>query len=149
MGPGGVGEKGSMNIPIKVSDPRFIPAYAHPGDAGADLKAAQYSVIHPDKTVVVGTGVYAAIPEGFVGLVMPRSGLASRGIVAVPGTIDSGYRGEIKVVLHNTGNEPYTVCKHDRIAQLEILPVVRAQFDVVSDLGATERGSEGLGSTGR
>ena len=129
-----------------------LPQYAHPGDAGADLVATEGVVLAPGERVTVGTGVAIALPDGYVGLVVPRSGLAARhGITIVnsPGTIDAGYRGEIRVTLLNTDSESsYTVAVGDRIAQLLVLPVSRARFVPVEKLPGTARGEGGFGSTG-
>ena len=128
------------------------PEYAHPGDAGADLVATDDVVLAPGARATVGTGVAIALPDGYVGLVVPRSGLAARhGITIVnsPGTIDAGYRGEIRVTLLNTDSESsYTVAVGDRIAQLLVLPVSRARFVPVEKLPGTARGEGGFGSTG-
>jgi dUTP pyrophosphatase len=128
------------------------PEYAHPGDAGADLVATEGVVLAPGARATVGTGVAIALPDGYVGLVVPRSGLAARhGITIVnsPGTIDAGYRGEIRVTLLNTDSEAsYTVAVGDRIAQLLVLPVSRARFVPVEKLPGTARGEDGFGSTG-
>ncbi len=128
------------------------PQYAHPGDAGADLVATERVVLAPGERATVGTGVAVALPDGYVGLVVPRSGLAARhGITVVnsPGTIDAGYRGEIRVTLLNTDlRESYTVTVGDRIAQLLVLPVSRARFVPVEKLPGTARGEGGFGSTG-
>jgi dUTP pyrophosphatase len=128
------------------------PQYAHPGDAGADLVATEGVELAPGERATVGTGVAIALPDGYVGLVVPRSGLAARhGITVVnsPGTIDAGYRGEIRVTLLNTdGKSSYTVAVGDRIAQLLVLPVSRARFVPVEKLPGTARGEGGFGSTG-
>lgn len=129
-----------------------IPAYAHPGDAGADLIAAEDVVLGPGERAMVGTGTAIALPDGFVAFVVPRSGLAARHgitIVNTPGTVDAGYRGEIRVILLNTDrDEPYTVTTGDRIAQLVVLPVSRARFIPVERLPGSHRGEGGFGSTG-
>jgi len=129
-----------------------IPAYAHPGDAGADLVAAETVVIGPGERAIVGTGTAIALPAGHVAFVVPRSGLAARhGITIVnsPGTVDAGYRGEIRVILLNTDREePYTVNAGDRIAQLVVMPVSTARFVHVERLPGSHRGEGGLGSTG-
>jgi dUTP pyrophosphatase len=129
-----------------------VPQYAHPGDAGADLASSESLVLAPGQRATVGTGVAIALPDGYVGLVVPRSGLAARhGITIVnsPGTIDAGYRGEIRVTLLNTDREDsYTVSVGDRIAQLLVLPVSRAHFVPVERLPGTARGEGGFGSTG-
>jgi dUTP pyrophosphatase len=128
------------------------PSYAHPGDAGADLVSAEEVVLEPGARATVGTGVSIALPDGYVAFVVPRSGLAAKhGITLVnsPGTVDAGYRGEIRVILLNTdSSEPYTIAVGDRIAQLVILPVVRARFVEVERLPGSDRGEGGFGSTG-
>jgi dUTP pyrophosphatase len=128
------------------------PAYAHPGDAGADLIAAEGVVLAPGERATVGTGVALALPDGYAALVVPRSGLAARhGITVVnsPGTVDAGYRGEIRVTLLNTdAREEYRVAAGDRIAQLIIIPVSRARFVPVAALPGSARGEGGFGSTG-
>ena len=130
----------------------LVPAYAHPGDAGADLLAAESVVLEPGARATVGTGVAIALPDGFAALVMPRSGLASRhGIALVnsPGTVDAGYRGEIRVTLLNTDRAvPYPVAVGDRIAQLVVIPVSRARFVPVGTLPGRHRSDGGFGSTG-
>lgn len=129
-----------------------LPEYAHPGDAGADLVAAESVEIPPGGRVLIRTGVAIALPEGYVGLVHPRSGLAVRLGVTVlnaPGTVDAGYRGEIKVNLIN--HDPVTtarVARGDRIAQLVVQQVERARFHQVTELPDSRRGTGGHGSTG-
>ena len=129
-----------------------VPEYAHPGDAGADLIAAESVELAPGERAMVGTGTAVALPDGYVGLVVPRSGLAAKhGITIVnsPGTLDAGYRGEIRVILLNTDHSaPYTVSAGDRIAQLIVLPVSRARFVPVERLPGSHRGEGGFGSTG-
>jgi dUTP pyrophosphatase len=129
-----------------------VPAYAHPGDAGADLHAAEAHVLPPGGRATVGTGVSIALPTGTVGFVVPRSGLAMRhGITIVnsPGTVDAGYRGEIRVTLLNTDSEhPFAIEPGDRIAQLIVMPVSRAEFIPVATLPGSHRGEAGFGSTG-
>lgn len=129
-----------------------LPGYARPGDAGADLMTTETVKLGPGERCLVGTGVAVAIPDGFVGLVTPRSGLAARAglsIVNSPGVIDSGYRGEIKVCLINLDpTEAIELQAGDRIAQLLIMPFVSATFTPVDGLDATVRGSGGYGSTG-
>lgn len=128
------------------------PEYAHPGDAGADLVAAETVELAPGERALIGTGTAVALPDGYVGLVVPRSGLAARHgltIVNTPGTLDAGYRGEIKVILLNTDRSaPYTVTAGDRIAQLIVMPVSRARFVPVERLPGSHRGEGGFGSTG-
>jgi dUTP pyrophosphatase len=129
-----------------------VPEYAHPGDAGADLHAAEAVTLAPGERALVGTGVSIALPDGFAAFVVPRSGLAAKhGITVVnsPGTVDAGYRGEIKVTLLNTDlQNPFPVTVGDRIAQLIIMPVVRATFVQVDRLPGSQRGEGGFGSTG-
>jgi dUTP pyrophosphatase len=129
-----------------------IPEYSHPGDAGADLRAAEAAELAPGERATVGTGVSIALPDGFAAFVVPRSGLAAKhGITIVnsPGTVDAGYRGEIRVTLLNTDmSVPYPVAVGDRIAQLIIMPVTRARFIPVETLPGSHRGDAGFGSTG-
>jgi dUTP pyrophosphatase len=129
-----------------------VPVYAHPGDAGADLYAAEAVELAPGQRATVGTGVSLALPDGYAAFVVPRSGLASKhGITIVnsPGTVDAGYRGEIRVTLLNTDtSEGYSVAVGDRIAQIIVQPVVRARFVQVERLPGSERGESGFGSTG-
>jgi dUTP pyrophosphatase len=129
-----------------------IPEYSHPGDAGADLHAAEAVELAPGERATVGTGVSLALPSGYVGFVVPRSGLAAKhGITIVnsPGTVDAGYRGEIRVTLLNTDTSAaYSVGVGDRIAQLIVQPVARARFVPVEKLPGSERGESGFGSTG-
>lgn len=129
-----------------------VPEYSHPGDAGADLTAAESVVLEPGARATVGTGVAIALPDEYVAFVVPRSGLAAKhGITIVnsPGTVDAGYRGEIRVTLLNTDStEAYPVAVGDRIAQLIVMPVSRARFVPVTTLPGSERGAGGFGSTG-
>ncbi|MBX3093222.1 MAG: dUTP diphosphatase [Cryobacterium sp.] len=141
-----------MDEPVVPFIGESSPVYAHPGDAGADLCSTETLVLAPGERATVGTGLAIALPDGYVAFVVPRSGLAARhGITIVnsPGTVDSGYRGELRVTLLNTdAREPYTVNSGDRIAQVVIMPVSRAQFVAVESLTESERGSAGFGSTG-
>ncbi|MBA4247578.1 MAG: dUTP diphosphatase [Microbacterium sp.] len=129
-----------------------VPAYAHPGDAGADLRSAEALVIEPGGRATVGTGTAIALPDGYAAFVVPRSGLAARHgitIVNAPGTVDAGYRGEIKVTLLNTDRaEPFAIEVGDRIAQLIVWPVERMNFVPVESLPGSHRGERGFGSTG-
>lgn len=129
-----------------------LPVYAHPGDAGADLLSADEVVIGPGERATVGTGTAIALPDGCVAFIVPRSGLAARhGITIVnsPGTIDAGYRGEIRVTLLNTdAREPFEVRIGDRIAQIIVQEVLRARFVPVETLPGSHRGEQGFGSTG-
>ena len=129
-----------------------IPTYAHPGDAGADLATTVDVVLAPGERAMVPTGISIALPEGYVALVHPRSGLAARcgvSIVNAPGTVDSGYRGEIKVLLVNLDPaEPVKLVRGDRIAQLVVQQVEHARFVEVDRLPESGRGEGGYGSTG-
>lgn len=141
------------NLPVLITaDAEFLPTYAHPGDAGADLRSAEDGVIAPGERKTFRTGVSVAIPDGYVALVHPRSGLAAKHGITVlnaPGTVDAGYRGEIAVTLLNTDlNNAFTVQRGDRIAQIVFQAVERANFIVVEKLPGTHRGEGGFGSTG-
>ena len=130
-----------------------LPAYATNGSAGVDLAAAidTVLVLQPGARAAVPTGIALALPEGWEGQVRARSGLALKHGIAVlnsPGTIDADYRGEIRVILANLGTAPVTIARGERIAQLVIAPVARAEWQVVADLPETRRGIGGFGSTG-
>lgn len=129
-----------------------LPAYAHPGDAGLDLCTAEDVTIKPGERALVSTGLAVAIPPGHAGFVQPRSGAAAKrglGIVNSPGLIDSGYRGEVKVILINLDpGDPIEISRGDKIAQLVVVPVPQVEVVVVDVLSATERGEGGFGSTG-
>lgn len=141
------------NLPVlTVAAPEFLPTYAMPGDAGADLRSAESGVIPPGERRMFKTGVSIALPNGYVALVHPRSGLAAKHGITVlnaPGTVDAGYRGEIAVTLLNTDlKNEFKVERGDRIAQLVIQAVEIAQFVVVEKLPESDRGTGGFGSTG-
>jgi dUTP pyrophosphatase len=139
------------NVDVLISSEQ-VPVYAHPGDAGADLTAAESFELAPGARATVPTGVSIALPDGYVAFVVPRSGLAAKhGITIVnsPGTVDAGYRGEIRVTVLNTDAEhPFTIEVGDRIAQLIVMPVSRARFIPVDKLPGSHRGEAGFGSTG-
>lgn len=145
-----------MNTPVQLKrlphgEGLPLPAYATSGAAGMDVVSAEDVVIAPGARHAVATGLAVAIPAGFEIQVRPRSGLALKHGITVPntpGTIDSDYRGELKVILINLGNEPFTVQRGDRVAQLVLAPVVQAVWDEVAELDATDRGAGGFGSTG-
>ena len=142
-----------VNVPLRRLDPGLpVPAYAHPGDAGVDLHAAADQTLEPGERALVPTGVALALPQGYVGLVHPRSGLAARHgitIVNAPGTVDAGYRGEILVNLVNLDpREPFTVRRGDRIGQLVVQQVATVQFIEVDSLDETSRGDTGHGASG-
>ncbi len=147
-----------MTDPIRIAIKRLpnggglpVPAYASAGAAGMDVVAAESLRIAPGARHAVATGFAIAIPEGYEVQVRPRSGLALKhGVTCLntPGTIDHDYRGEVKVILANLGDEPFEIARGDRIAQLVPAPVQRAMLDEVDDLDDTQRGSGGFGSTG-
>ncbi len=141
-----------LELQVQRLDPQVpLPTYAHEGDAGMDLAAAAEVTVSPGERVAVPTGLAVAIPQGWVGLVHPRSGLARRHGITVtnaPGTIDAGYRGEVQVLLVNLGDESVTLSRGDRIAQLLLQQVGHARVVEVEDLDETTRGSGGFGSTG-
>jgi dUTP pyrophosphatase len=137
-------------VEVKVEGDGQAPLYASPGAAGADLRASAEVTLPPGGRAAVPTGLVLEIPPGHVGLVWPRSGLAIRhGIDTLAGVIDSDYRGEVKVVLVNHGQEPFTIAPGDRVAQILVQRVERAAFTPTASLGATARGAGGFGSTGR
>jgi dUTP pyrophosphatase len=143
----------SVEVLLTRTDPGVpVPSYANPGDAGADLVTTVDVVIEPGERTTVGTGVAIALPEGYAAFVHPRSGLAARvglSVVNTPGTIDSGYRGEIRICLVNHDlREPIQLRRGDRIAQLVVQRVEHAVFREVDELGESERGAGGYGSTG-
>lgn len=136
----------------RLHDDLPLPAYAHPGDAGADLVAAVDVELAPGERAVVPTGVAIALPEGYAAFVHPRSGLAAKhglSLVNAPGTIDAGYRGEIKVIVVNLDPvTPIALHRGDRLAQLVVQRVERARFEVVDELPESVRSEGGFGSTG-
>ncbi|MCA2179443.1 dUTP diphosphatase [Nonomuraea glycinis] len=143
-----------VEVLIQRLDPELpVPSYAHPGDAGADLYAAEDAELLPGERAIIRTGVAIALPDGYVALVHPRSGLAARHgvtLVNAPGTVDAGYRGEIKVTMINTdAKESFRLRRGDRLAQLVFQRVDRAAFREVESLPASPRGTGGHGSTGR
>lgn len=138
----------------KLNDRAVVPTYGSPFSAGGDLYSAEESevVIGPGKTAMIGTGLAMEIPEGYVGLIYARSGLATkRGLAPANkvGVIDSDYRGEIKVALYNQSDAPQAVAAGERIAQIVIAPFLHAEYEVKDTLSDTERGEGGFGSTGR
>ena len=142
-----------MRLPITLLDGGLpLPSYSHEGDAGLDLRSTTDLTLAPFERALVPTGVAVAIPDGHAGFVMPRSGLAARSglsLVNAPGLIDSHYRGEIKVIAINLDPlTPIDIHRGDRIAQLVIQAVVRAEPDAVNSLDSTARGEGGFGSTG-
>lgn len=137
----------------RLRDDAVLPSQAYDGDAGLDLVACDEVRLGPGERATVSTGIAVEIPEGYAGFVQPRSGLAARhgiGVVNSPGLVDSGYRGEVRVVLLNTDvREPFTVAPGMRIAQLVIAPVAAVRLVEVAELGASARGERGFGSSAR
>ena len=141
-----------IELPIqRLREEAVVPARAYAGDAGLDLAACERAELGPGERVVVGTGLAVAIPEGYAGFVQPRSGLAARhgiSVVNAPGLIDSGYRGEVRVVLLNTDRaEAFVIEPGMRIAQLVVLPVPALELVEVDELPESERGVRGFGSS--
>jgi dUTP pyrophosphatase len=141
-----------IEVPIRRLRPdAIVPEHAYAGDAGVDLASCERVALAPGERAVVGTGLAVAIPDGFAGFVQPRSGLAARHgitIVNAPGLIDSGYRGEVRVVLLNTDrHEPFVVEPGMRIAQLVVLAVPEVELVELDELPETERGVRGFGSS--
>ena len=139
-------------LPIqRLRDEAVAPAQAYPGDAGLDLSACERVELGPGERAVVGTGLAVAIPEGYAGYVQPRSGLAAEHGITIlnsPGLIDAGYRGELRVVLHNTDlKAPFVVEPGMRIAQLVVLPIPEFELVEVDELPSSERGVRGFGSS--
>ena len=145
-----------MKIELKILNEKCMPGYATPGSAGIDLKAASVSKqgiwINPGSQELIGTGIALHIKDpGYAGMIIPRSGLGKQRIVLgnLVGLIDSDYQGEIKVLLWNRGNDFARIEHMDRIAQLVIVPVVQAQFEIVQEFEQSQRGQGGFGSTGK
>ena len=141
-----------MTLSFKRINPdAVLPSYAHPGDAGMDLRSVDDAVIPSGGRALVHTGLVVNLPPGYEAQVRPRSGLALKSGVTVlntPGTIDAGYRGEVGVILANFGAEPFAVRKGDRIAQMVIAPVTFAEIVETDSIDETDRGAGGFGSTG-
>jgi dUTP pyrophosphatase len=141
-----------IELPVtRLRDDAILPTRAHAGDAGLDLSACERHEIGPGERTLVGTGIAVAIPEGHAGLVTPRSGLAARHgitIVNTPGLVDSGYRGELRVIMQNTDrSKPFVVEPGMRIAQLVVVAVPAAELRELDELPQSERGVEGFGSS--
>ena len=141
-----------MTVKFRKIDPEAtLPEYAHPGDAGMDVRSVEELVIEPGGRRLVHTGLVMMLPSGYEAQVRSRSGLALKNGVMVlnsPGTIDEGYRGEVGVILANFGSEPFRVEKGAKVAQIVVAPCTRAEIAETSDVDATERGEGGFGSTG-
>ena len=144
-----------MKVELKILNENCYPEYATPGSAGIDLKAASIIraiEIYPGDQELIRTGIAIHIKDpGYAGMIIPRSGLGKRGVVLgnLVGLIDSDYQGEIKVLLWNRGNDIVEIDHMDRIAQLVIVPVVQAQFEIVQEFEQSQRGTGGFGSTGK
>ena len=141
-----------MEVKVKkIHKDAKIPAYAHEGDSGMDLYSVEETILQPGETKLVKTGLQIAVPKGFEAQVRPKSGLAAKfgvTILNTPGTVDSGYRGEVMIILVNHGKEEYKVEKGKKIAQMVIAKVEEAKIEVVEDLDDTTRKDGGFGSTG-
>ncbi|WP_417160668.1 dUTP diphosphatase [Senegalimassilia anaerobia] len=143
----------NVHVSIKIlSRDAQIPHMAYNGDAGVDLRSVERIVLEPQERAMVATGLAIALPEGYAGFVLPRSGLAAKhgiSIVNAPGLIDSNYRGELKVILLNTDpDKSFTIEIGDRIAQLIVMPVPTINFEQVEELTESQRGESGFGSSG-
>ena len=141
-----------IKVKLKAYDGVTPPSYATGGASGMDIRASEAAVIKAGRRAAVGTGLYIELPEGYEAQVRPRSGLALKHGVTVlntPGTIDSDYRGEIRVILANFGEEDFAIEPGDRIAQMVFAPVTKAELVHTDKLGETERADGGFGSTGR
>ena len=142
-----------MEIEIKLAKKNAkLPSYGRRGDAALDLFVCEATSLSPSEIKMVSTGVFLAIPDGYCGLVLPRSGLASKHAITLinsPGLLDSNYRGEITIPLINHGNEKYEIEEGDRVAQLLIIPCPNIDFKEVKELSSSNRGQSGFGSSGR
>jgi len=143
-----------VRIPIKILNPKAtVPGHAYgDGDAGVDLTSVDEITLMPGERALVSTGIAVAIPKGYGGFVQPRSGLAARhGITLTnsPGLIDSNYRGEIRIIIQNTGGQEFPIHVGDRIAQLVVMAVEHTEFEPVEELPDSDRGEGGFGSSGR
>ena len=138
-----------MKVKVMIEDGGKLPTRAHKQDAGADLYSPVSITVDPHSSAVIDTGVHIAIPDGFCGLLVSKSGLNVNHDITSTGLIDAGYTGNIRVKLYNHGNTPYHVIEGNKISQIVILPVVLCDFIQVDEFEATERGSGGFGSSGR
>ena len=133
----------------KLSEDAILPKYAKADDAGMDFYSNQDTQILPNERKLINTGISIAIPKGYVGLIWDKSGIATKhGVKTMAGVIDSGYRGEIKILFHNLSNETYLIEKNKKIAQMLIQPVEQREIVEVEELDNTDRGTGGFGSTG-
>lgn len=139
-----------MELKIKkIHKDAKLPHYGHKGDAGLDIFSAIACVLRKREVKAIPTGIKVAIPEGYVGLIWDKSGVSLEGVHQLAGVVDSGYRGEVKIVMANLSDEPFSIEKGMKIAQLLIQPVVEVEVIEVEDLEATPRGENGFGSTGK
>ena len=133
----------------KLSENAALPRYAKPGDAGMDFYSNEELTILPNERKLVSTGISMAIPKGYVGLIWDKSGIATKhGIKTMAGVIDSSYRGEVKILIHNLSNQTHKIEKNTKVAQMLIQPIECREVIEVEELDQTERGEEGFGSTG-
>ncbi len=133
----------------KLSPTAIIPKYIHPHDAGIDIYSNETTTLHPSERKLISTGIAMAIPPGYVGLIWDKSGIAvNHGLKTMAGVIDAGYRGEVKILIHNLSNQPYTIQAGTKIAQMLIQPVEQREIKEVQELDDTSRGEGGFGSTG-
>lgn len=139
-----------MELKVRcINSEARLPAYGHAGDAGLDLFSCAHHVIKAGGVKAVPTGIQIAIPEGYAGLIWDKSGISLRGVHRLAGVIDSGYRGEVRVVLANLGDEEFVIEKGMKIAQLLIQPVAKVRVVEAAELDETPRGEGGFGSTGQ
>lgn len=139
-----------MELKIKkIHKDAKLPHYGHKGDAGLDIFSTIDCVLRKREVKAIPTGIKVAIPEGYVGLIWDKSGVSLEGVHRLAGVVDSGYRGEVKIVMANLSDEPFSIEKGMKIAQLLIQPVVEVEVIKVEDLEATPRGENGFGSTGK
>ena len=136
---------------VKLQGGATAPKYAKDGDAGLDLCSRDHAILYPGEKLNIGTGVHVAIPRFHVGLLVPRSGLGGRGLTLrnTVGVIDSGYRGEVIAMCVNNGEDPISIQKGERFAQLVVVPFLSVPVEVVDELDSTERGETGFGSSGQ
>jgi len=139
-----------MKLRVKrIHEDAKLPLYEHKGDAGLDIFSSIDCVLEKGEVIPVSSGIKVAIPEGYVGLIWDKSGISLKGVHRLAGVVDSGYRGEVKVVMVNLGDEPFVIEKGMKIAQLLIQPVNEVEVVEVEELEETLRGEEGFGSTGK
>lgn len=141
--------KGGENMKVMLDAGARLPTRAHDTDAGLDLYARETQIVLPRGSVVFDTGVHVEIPHGYVGCLMSKSGLNVNHGLTSEGVIDCGYTGSIRVKLYNNSDDKYTVHAGDKISQLVILPVDLCKIELVSELGRTDRGNDGFGSSGK